>query len=247
MATTSAKPTSATRNPVIEQYLKNKPKVEEEQPQRQRADISKGSLFAEVEREQAPERRTRMTTRNRDHMNFVLDPDPVGRMRWERKVVIRQVRRRGRLTRAEELKRSERESLAKSEWIKTSVKKLGALARQIAGKPIEEAILQMRFSPKKAAKEVKRHLEYARDAAIVQRGMGLGPVDGGKGTPIEIQLKDGSRKRITDRTGIYVDQAWVGRGTYDIGIDYRARGRSHRLREPWTSMHCVQLNCSCER
>lgn len=179
-----------------------------------------------------------MLQRNKEHMDYVLDPDPVGRMRWERRLVIRQVRRRGRLSKTEQIKRTERELLSKSEWIKTSVKKLGALARQIAGKPIEDAILQMRFSPKKAAKEVKKHLEHARDVAVIQRGMGLGAVEGTKGAPIEIQLKDGSRKRITDRTGIYIDQAWVGRGAYDRSIEYRARGRRNILRHPWTGKHC---------
>jgi len=156
-------------------------------------------------------------------------------------MVIRQVRRRGRLTKAQQLKRTERESLSKSEMIKTSVKKLGALARQIAGKPIEEAIIQMRFSPKKAAREVKKHLEQARDKAIVERGMGLGEAEGTKGTPTEIQLKDGKRKRITDQTGIYVDQAWVGRGSFGIGYDYRARGRLNYLRLPHTSKQCHPL------
>jgi ribosomal protein L22 len=99
----------------------------------------------------------------------------------------------------------------------------------------------MRFSPKKAAKELKKHLEQARDAAIVERGMGLGKAEGTKGDPTEIQLKNGKRKRITDRTSIYIDQAWVGRGQYGSGYDYRAKGRLNTLRLPWTSKHSASI------
>ena len=219
----------------MERYLKNKPVLDQEKTNRGRADLPRNSIFADLEREQATTRQRRRFERNKEYMNVILDPDPHGRMRWERKLVIRQVRRRGRLTKAQQLKRTERESLSKSEMIKTSVKKLGALARQIAGKPIEEAIIQMRFSAKKAAKGVKKHLEHARDKAIVERGMGLGEAEGTKGEPTEIQLKDGKRKRITDRTGLYVDQAWVGRGSFGRGYDYRARGKVNYLRLPYTS------------
>ena len=150
--------------------------------------------------------------------------------------------------------RTERFSVSKSELFKTSVKKLGPLARQIAGKPIEEAIVQMRFSKKKAAAEVKKHLEYARDEAIVRRGMGLGMVklqEAGEGEgegeggeenrevqalmkPIVFHDKKGKRRTVTDTTSIYVDQAWVGRGKYGQEPDYRAKGRLYILRPPTT-------------
>lgn len=150
--------------------------------------------------------------------------------------------------------RTERFSVSKSELFKTSVKKLGPLARQIAGKPIEEAIVQMRFSKKKAAAEVKKHLEYARDEAIVRRGMGLGmvkPQEAGEGEgeggreeveaeaeatmkTIVFEDKKGKRRTVTDPSSIYVDQAWVGRGKYGRVPEYRARGRVNILRPPTT-------------
>jgi len=213
--------------------LKNKPKASTQQLSRDAADIAKDSIFVDLEKVPGVRPQTKM--RNREHMNIILDPDPHGRMRWERKMIIRQIRRRGRLTKVQRLKRTERESLSKSQMIKTSVKKLGMLARQIAGKPIEEAITQMRFSPKKAAKAVTQHLKFARAEAIVKRGMGLGEAEGRKGEPIEIELKNGKRKHITDRTGIYVDQAWVGKGPYDTAFDHRARGRVNIMRLPYTS------------
>src|SRR5690606_1446949 len=83
--------------------------------------------------------------RNPEYMQAVLDPRPQARMRWERKMITREIRRRGRLSKAVQIMRTERESLNKSHWFKTSVKKLAPLARQITGKNIDEAIAQMRF------------------------------------------------------------------------------------------------------
>jgi ribosomal protein L22 len=179
--------------------------------------------------------------RNTAFMQNILDPNPKQRALWERKVVVKQVKTRGRLTKKQLLARTERESLTKSQWLKTSTKKLGMLARQIAGKPIEEAIVQMRFSKKRVAQDLRKHLEYSRDMAVVNRGMGLGKIEGTQGEPIEIELKDGKRKKITDRTGIYVDQAWVGRGPHGTEIDYRARGQAHTMRNPFTSKSSVVL------
>ena len=172
------------------------------------------------------------------------------------------------------LARTERSHLCKSEFIKTSVKKLFPLANQIAGKPLSDAMVQMRFSKKKAAQDVLRHLEYARDQAIVMRGMGLGKVqaqaqaktqqveekkvedgqEAEKGQETEreeerllVEDKKGKKRVVTDRTAMYVDEAWVGRGTYGFGADYRARGNVNRLRLPYTSKSIAlawQLACS---
>ena len=154
------------------------------------------------------------------------------------------------MSKTEIIKRTERESLSKSPFFKTSIKKLYPLARQIAGKPIEEAIVQMRFSKKKAAREVKKHLEYARDEAIVKRGMGLGevkaPAEEGetpelanRGTVLPKGMvvidKKGTRRWVTDKTNMYVDQAWVGRGTYTFSGSPRARGRVDKICHPKTS------------
>lgn len=183
-------------------------------------------------------------------MAAALDPTPHARKRWQRKMLIRDIRGRFRMNKTVKILRTERFSVCKSELFKTSVKKLGPLARQIAGKPIEEAIVQMRFSKKKAAADVKKHLEYARDEAIVRRGMGLGMVkpqearEGeGEGEKLEPQAtmkpitfvdKKGKRRTVTDLSSIYVDQAWVGRGKYGKEPEYRARGRLNILRPPYT-------------
>lgn len=166
------------------------------------------------------------------------------------------------MTKQQVIKRTEREHLLRSHNMKTSVKKLGMLARQIAGKTIDDAITQMRFSKKKVAQEVLKQLEYARDEAVVMRGMGLGGVeaqaDAGNpndssalvsgvapsengasnttGRPMQIQLKDGKRYKVTDPSTIYIDQAWVGRGPFGQLPDYRARGRVYIMHTPWTSI-----------
>jgi ribosomal protein L22 len=233
--------------------MKRKKNLPSSQPKLQRGALSKDSIFENLEQElaaeeeqkeeepskqkitKAPRLKIGRFTRNAQVMNTVLDPDPKNRLRWERKMVIRQITKRGRLTKAQYIKRTEREYLAKGKKWRTSVKKLGMLARQIAGKPIEEAILQMRFSKKRAAIDVRRHLQRARIQAIVRRGMGLGAAEGRKGEPVEVELKDGSRKLVKDRTGIYVDQAWVGRGAYGKSVEFRARGRVNVLHHPKTS------------
>ena len=179
--------------------------------------------------------------RNRETMAPVLDPRPQARIRWERKMVIREIRHRGRLSKPQQILRSERESLSKSHWFKTSVKKLGPLARQIAGKNIDEAMLQMRFSKKKAAKDVLEHLKHAKNVAVVRSGMGLGLAGEANeaAKPVSVVLKSGERKSIADPTSIYIAQAWVNRGPYGVDYDHRARGTIHIMRPPYTSLSVV--------
>ncbi|TQB69367.1 54S ribosomal protein L22, mitochondrial [Monascus purpureus] len=223
-------------------------------PQQKEGTLGEDSIFAEDlgASKQAPTPKTdraasewdgviapdALEQRNWEQMQPVLDPRPNARRRWERKMIAREIRRRGRLTKTEQIMRTELESLSKSHWFKTSIKKLGPLARQIAGKNIDEAILQMRLSKKKAAKDVLEHLEHAKNEAMVRWGMGLEAPkeDGPAPTPITITLSNGERKKITNPTSIYIAQAWVNRGPYERRIQHRARGSVHTLRPPWTSL-----------
>lgn len=126
---------------------------------------------------------------------------------------IRQIKRRGRLTPTLKRMQSEKEHLCQSHNFKTSLKKLGPLARQIAGKPLEHALIQMRYSPKKAAKEVLKHLVQAKNEAIFTKGF--------------------------DPEQTYISQAWVGRGTPDREPLPRARGRINILVRPYTSISVI--------
>ena len=148
--------------------------------------------------------------------------------------MIREITKRGRLTRTQALKKQERILISKSHDFKTSVKKLVPLAKQITGKTVDEAIVQMRFSKKKAARDVKEHLEYARNEAIVKRGMGLG-LDGKPFKTLRIQMKDGKRVKVEDPTTLYVSQAWCGKGLFGTTPDYRARGNVHMMKNRTTS------------
>lgn len=179
--------------------------------------------------------------RTKESLAMVVDPDARSRIRWQRKKVIQMVRRNGELTREERIRMTERELLHKSEFMPTSVKKLVMLARQIAGKPVDEAIQQMKWSKKKFAAEVKYHLEEARDMAVVQRGMGLGKVNGDLlDKPRKVQTKDGKWIEIVDPTRLYVAQSWVGRGPWrGKELDYKGRGRMGIIQHPSTSFTVI--------
>ncbi|KAJ6146156.1 hypothetical protein N7497_008138 [Penicillium chrysogenum] len=178
----------------------------------------------------------KLEDRDLSRVQVGLGPDPRAQLRWERKMAVREIRKRGRVPAKVQIKRTERESLSKSHWIKTSLKKLGPLARQIAGKNIDEAILQMRFSDKKAAKDVREHLEHAKNVAIVRAGMGLGAANAEPSKPITVTLKTGERRKIANPTDIYIQQAWVNRGPYGYQMDHRARGQINRMRPPTTGL-----------
>lgn len=188
-----------------------------------------------------------------DHMRHAVDPDPRSRRRWERKMVIRHVTRcldaKGRETKEERIKRTEREVLSRSSWLPTSYKKLMYLARQISGKTYEEAKTQMQFSQKKFAKEVLYELDLARDRGVVERGMGLGKANGeyvpGKTEKQSIRdHRHGKWVDITDPTRLYVHEAWVNRGPWrGKKPSYRARGRIDIIQMPQASKSALKIAC----
>lgn len=227
VASPKEKPTALT-----EEFLKKKPKA----PQLRRGALDSSSILEDeaVAGPKPNEDEQMRMSRNPETMAAALDPRPDARMRWERKMVIRQITRRGRLSRTQLLKRTERELVSKSHDFQTSVKKLQPLATQIVGKTVEEAIVQMRFSKKKAAKDVKEHLEHAKNEAIVRRGMGLGLAEDETFQAVKILTKDGKKVKVRDPSTMYVDQAWVGRGLYGSTPDYRARGQMFMMKNPTT-------------
>lgn len=196
--------------------------------------------------------------RGKDVLARALDPDPRSRVRWERKMVIRHVARAtdpfSRESRLAKIKRTEKQLHEKSPWLGTSVKKLVHLSRQIAGKTVEDALVQMRYSKKKMAKEIAYQLELARDRAVVERGMGLGavkvqsenaPEEGQKGerrVVQQIKTKDGKHIEIDDPTKLYIAQSWVERGPLrGYRKSPRARGRMDLIKKPSTS----EFSSSC--
>ena len=170
-----------------------------------------------------------------EHFAATRDPDPQNRQRWERKMVVRMIQRNGRESRADVITRTERRVRHKSPFMATSVKKLVKVAHQIAGKNVDDALLQMRFSKKKVAREVRFHLERARDKAVAIHGMGLGQQNG-QGlleTPRTIKTKDGQWLDVKDPTRVYVAEAWVNKGPWrGFRIVSQGRGRRSRWMRP---------------
>ncbi|KAK1825596.1 ribosomal protein L22/L17 [Podospora conica] len=194
------------------------------------------------------------TTQVREQYARAVDPDPRSRVRWERKMVIRRVRAGtdafSREPREARLKRTERESRTASPWLPTSVKKLVKLARQVAGKPVDEALTQMRYSKKKMAAEVRVELEKAMELAVVARGMGLGAAASGaaaaadkggkKPVATRIKTKDGKWIDVVDPTKMYIAQAFVNRGPWRFRrLAPQSRGRQHVHYSPATSINFV--------
>ena len=196
-----------------------------------------------------------------------IDPAPAARRSLERKLVIKGVSKHGRMTKAAKIARTERSSLYKSQFLPTSVKKMTKILNQIQGKTVSEALVQLRFSPKKIARDIMKGLIIAQDEAIAGRGMGLGDKHAlkkwieqrnevastlanldettpkTKGVNQVIELKNGKKKLVKDPTEIYIDQAWCGRGESWKSPEFRARGRVNMLTHRTTSTY-LQLSAS---
>ncbi|KAI9900072.1 hypothetical protein N3K66_004334 [Trichothecium roseum] len=214
------------------------------QPQGTEGSIFEDEIPSEVRDDQSREEREsgmRPVEKTRENMAYVVDPNPRARIRWQRKKVMQMVRGNGQLSREERIKMTERELTFKSHWMPTSLKKLVMLSRQIAGKTVDEAITQMKWSKKKMGAEVKYVLEEARDLAIASRGMGLGQVNGETlSQPKKIRTDDGRWLEITDPTRLYVAQSWIGRGAWrGKRVDYKGRARMGIILHPSTCLTVV--------
>ncbi|EGX96111.1 mitochondrial large ribosomal subunit [Cordyceps militaris CM01] len=189
-------------------------------------------------KESARKRPENVEQKTRENMAMVVDPDPLGRMRWQRRKVMQMVRKNGRMTKEQKIRTTERQLLHKSPFMATSVKKLMMLSRQISGKSVDDAITQMTWSKKKMSAEIRYYLEEARDLAIAQRGMGLGKVNGELyDNPQKIQTTEGKWVEVVDPSRMYIAQSWVGRGKWrGKSIDPKGRGRMGLIQHPATSL-----------
>eukprot|EP00112_Aurelia_sp_Birch-Aquarium-sp1_P010604 Seg226.2 transcript_id=Seg226.2/GoldUCD/mRNA.D3Y31 product="39S ribosomal protein L22 mitochondrial" pseudo=true protein_id=Seg226.2/GoldUCD/D3Y31 len=79
-------------------------------------------------------------------------------------------------------------------------RKMNIVAHQIRKLPVDEAITQMRFSPKKAAETILQTLEEAQKIAVEKYG-------------------------VEDKSNLWVEQSYVGRGRHIKQIKYHAKGR----------------------
>ena len=97
-------------------------------------------------------------------------------------------------------------------WFKISHKKLNDLGRQITGKPIDSAILQMQFSEKRASNRIKSTLALARDHAVA------------KGF---------------NRSELVVKEAFVNRGLKHKRMDIKGRMRTGIKEHPQSKLHII--------
>jgi len=84
-------------------------------------------------------------------------------------------------------------------------RKMNSVAFQIRKLPIDEAITQMKFSPKKAAETIKEVLEEAQQLAV-------------------------EKYNVRDKSNLWVEQAYVGKGNHIKQIKYHAKGRFGRMK-----------------
>jgi ribosomal protein L22 len=165
-------------------------------------------------------------------LDMNLDPDPPGRRKVERNLVIKSLKRHGRLTKAQSIARTERQSLFKSQDLPTSTKKLQKVVNQIAGKTVSEALVQLRFSKKRVARDVIKGLELAQNEAILARGMGLG---GGKRAQKRWEAqREQSEMPLSDKAATFAieKQAAAKQGTVGPAVVELKDGSKKLVRDP---------------
>ncbi|KAF9075831.1 ribosomal protein L22/L17 [Rhodocollybia butyracea] len=96
---------------------------------------------------------------------------------------------------------------------KISPRKLNLLGNQIAGKPIDYAILQMQFSEKRASKRIMNMLATAKDHAF--------------------------RYKHLDLSKLVVAEAWVNKGKVVKRLEPRGRGHMGIRKRKFSKMHVV--------
>ncbi|WVQ82033.1 hypothetical protein IAT38_004161 [Cryptococcus sp. DSM 104549] len=95
---------------------------------------------------------------------------------------------------------------------KISYRKLNMISRQIAQLPVDEAIVQMQFSEKRASSWIKSTLALARDHAIDKK---------------------------LDRGKLVVAETWVSKGPKIARLDIRGRGKYGIKHHPSSRIHVV--------
>jgi large subunit ribosomal protein L22 len=108
---------------------------------------------------------------------------------------------------------AENEALAMARRIRISPQKLNLVAGQIRGKPVEKALAELAFSPKRVARDVRRVLQAA--IANAENNHGL------------------------DVDALVVAEASVGKALVMKRWRARARGRTGRIVKPYSRLRIV--------
>ncbi|MEQ9434534.1 50S ribosomal protein L22 [Hyphomonas sp.] len=117
-------------------------------------------------------------------------------------------------------KQASNESRAVLRMYRSSPQKLNLLAQQIRGLPVERALAELQFSPKRPAKDVRKLLQSA--IANAENNHGL------------------------DIDSLVVAEAHVGKNMVMKRIRARARGRAARVLKPFAQVTIVLRDTSME-
>ncbi len=108
---------------------------------------------------------------------------------------------------------ADNEAMAKAKHIRGSSQKLNEVARLIRGKDAGRALLDLEFSTRRMANEVKKVLESA--------------------------IANAENNHNLDVDRLYVKEAYVGRSLVMKRFRARARGRAARIEKPFSNLTVV--------
>ncbi|ERF73274.1 hypothetical protein EPUS_03106 [Endocarpon pusillum Z07020] len=201
--------------------------------------------------------------RNPSHLEAAINPKPRRRALWQRRMVIRNVRQRGRLTKTIKIARSERSCLSRS------LIEIDAYSYAEIHPP--DALLQEESRPRSARappRSQTRSHRHPRHGTRPPRTRNLwSPAPQPSPAPTTTTLPPSVSPTTTSTTiiqthtpptpskpatlpgtsipsnpahrsptDIYISQAWINRGPYRQKPDYRAFGRVFIMRPPHTGL-----------
>lgn len=117
-------------------------------------------------------------------------------------------------------KQAPNESRAVLRMYRSSPQKLNLLAQQIRGLPVERALAELQFSPKRPAKDVRKLLQSA--------------------------IANAENNHNLDIDSLVVAEAHVGKNLVMKRIRARARGRAAPIQKPFAQLTIVLRDTSME-
>ena len=108
---------------------------------------------------------------------------------------------------------AETEARAKGVNIRTSARKLNLVAQSIRGLPVQRALNELEFSPKRVAKDVRKLLYSA--------------------------ISNAENNHNLDIDNLVVAEAFVGKNLVMKRFSARARGRASRIEKPFSEITIV--------
>ncbi|HPF22687.1 MAG TPA: 50S ribosomal protein L22 [Hyphomonas sp.] len=117
-------------------------------------------------------------------------------------------------------KQAANESRAVLRMYRSSPQKLNLLAQQIRGLPVERALAELQFSPKRPAKDVRKLLQSA--------------------------IANAENNHNLDIDSLVVAEAHVGKNLVMKRIRARARGRAAPIQKPFAQLTIVLRDTSME-